>query len=330
MAILVTGAAGFIASYVCKALIAKGYEVIGIDNLNTYYDKKLKAIRLEELNEYGSFNFEKVNIENKKALYELFKRSKINGIINLAARAGVRYSIEKPELYFSTNAMGTLNLLQCAKEFGIKKFVLASTSSLYSGHDVPYKEDMSTEFPLSPYAASKKAAEVLLYTYCHLYDIQGVVLRYFTVYGPIGRPDMSYFRFIKLISDGNPIDVYGDGTQKRDFTFVEDIADGTVKAFENDNLKYEIINLGNNHPYKLIDVINMIEEYLSKKAKINFLPFHKADMFETSADINKAKKLLKWQPKIKLSEGLKLTVNWFIQNKKLLNTISLKEGDENN
>ncbi len=330
MAVLVTGAAGFIGYKVCEKLLEKGYEVTGIDNLNAYYDRRLKKIRLRLLAEKSGFRFEKLDLEKREAVEELFQKNKIEGVINLAARAGVRYSLEKPERYFAANVSGTLNILECLKKFDAKKIVLASTSSLYSGHVVPYREDMNTDRPLSPYAASKKAAEVLLYTYHHLYGVKGVVLRYFTVYGPIGRPDMSYFRFIRLIDEGKPITLYGDGSQKRDFTYVDDIADGTVKAYEKSGLGYEIINLGNNNPVELKYVISLIEQYLGKKAMINQLPFHKADMFETAADIEKASRLLGWKPKVSIEEGIKRTVDWYLKNRKLLCKLSLEEGDEKN
>lgn len=330
MAILLTGVAGFIGCKVCETLLKKGYEVIGIDNLNAYYDRRLKRLRLKLLNGAENFKFFRLDIENKRALSKLFHNFKIEGVINLAARAGVRYSIERPELYFSTNALGTLNLLQCMKNYGTTKMVLASTSSLYSGQKVPYKEDMNTEKPISPYAASKKSAEVLLYTYHHLYGIKGVILRYFTVYGPMGRPDMSYFRFIKLIDDEKAIDLYGDGSQRRDFTFIDDIAEGTVKAYEADGLGYEIINLGNSNAVELRYVIRLIEKYLGKKAKINTLPFHKADMIETHADVSKALRLLNWSPKVNIDDGIKKTVEWYQANKKYLKKLSLSEGDENN
>lgn len=330
MPVLLTGAAGFIGYKVCELLLKNGYDVVGVDNLNAYYDRRLKRLRLSLLEGKQNFRFIKLDIENKNALKKLFAEYRFDGVINLAARAGVRYSIEKPDLYFATNALGMLNLLQCMKDYGVKKIVLASTSSLYSGHKVPYSEDMNTEKPLSPYAASKKSAEVMLYTYRHLFGIEGVILRYFTVYGPMGRPDMSYFRFIKLIDEGKPIELYGDGSQRRDFTYVDDIAEGTVKAFETKGLGYEIINLGNNNAVELKYIIELIEHYLNKKAKINQLPFHKADMFETCADIKKALELLNWSPKVKVEEGIKNTVEWYKLNKISLKDLSLKEGDENN
>jgi UDP-glucuronate 4-epimerase len=263
-----------------------------------------------------------VDIENLEALKLLFEiYQPFDAIINLAARAGVRYSMENPFVYFTTNANGTLNLLELAKDYGIKKFVLASTSSLYAGQPMPFKESLPVNTPISPYAASKKAAEVTCYTYHYLYGIDISIVRYFTVYGPAGRPDMSIFRFIYKIMKGEPIEVFGDGTQSRDFTYVDDIAEGTVRALK--PLGYEIINLGGNQPYQLNEVIQIIEELLGKKAKIVYKSFHKADLKATWADINKAKQLLDWEPKVSLQEGLRKTVEWFKKNWNWLKEIEI-------
>jgi nucleoside-diphosphate-sugar epimerase len=311
--ILLTGAAGFIGFYTAKKLLEEGYTVIGVDNLNDYYSPSLKLWRIEQLKKYPNFKFHKLDIEDLPALNLLFEiYSPFGAIVNLAARAGVRYSIENPFVYMTTNAIGTLNLLELAKEYGIKKFVLASTSSLYAGQPMPFKEDLPVNTPISPYASSKKSAEILCYTYHYLYGIDISILRYFTVYGPAGRPDMSIFRFIYWLMKGQPIEIYGDGSQKRDFTYVEDIAEGTVKALK--PLNYEIINLGGNHPYSLREVIEILEELTGKKAKIIYKPFHKADLKATYADITKAQNLLSWHPKTSLKEGLKKTVQWFKEN----------------
>jgi len=320
--VLLTGAAGFIGSYVAKRLLEKGYRVVGVDNLNNYYDPRLKKYRLKQLSENPNFTFYRVDIENKEALRVIFQDTKPDGVINLAARAGVRYSLVNPFVYETTNSLGTLNLLETMREFGLKKFVLASTSSLYAGQPMPFKEDLPVNTPISPYAASKKAAEVMSYTYHYLYGFDVTVVRYFTVYGPAGRPDMCIFRFIKWIDEGTPITVYGDGTQSRDFTFVEDIAEGTVRAYETET-SYEIINLGGNHPHELKEVIELIEKYLGKKAEIIYKPFHKADLKATWADITKAKKLLGWEPKVPLEEGLKRTVDWHVENREFVRTIPL-------
>ncbi|WP_456436176.1 GDP-mannose 4,6-dehydratase [Thermovibrio ammonificans] len=320
--VLLTGAAGFIGYRTAKLLLEKGYKVIGVDNLNNYYDPKLKEYRLNLLKENRNFKFYRLDIENFEALKVVFEENSFEGVINLAARAGVRYSIENPFVYETTNSLGTLNLLELMKEFGLKKFVLASTSSLYAGQPMPFKEDLPVNTPISPYAASKKAAEVMSYTYHYLYGFDVTVVRYFTVYGPAGRPDMSIFRFMKWIDEGRPVEVYGDGTQSRDFTYVDDIAEGTIRAYETET-GYEIINLGGNRPHQLKEVIRLIEEYLGKKAEIIYKPFHKADLKATWADITKAREILGWEPKVPLEEGLRRTVEWHKENRDFLREITL-------
>lgn len=312
MKILLTGVAGFIGWKVAEKLLSQGHEVIGVDNLNDYYDIKIKEYRLKTLNGFKNFKFYKLDIENKDKLEKLFRSYKFDAVINEAARAGVRYSIQNPYIYFTTNVIGTLNLLELMKKYGVKKFVLASTSSLYAGQQMPFSETLPVNTPISPYAASKKSAEVLAYTYHYLYGIDVSIVRYFTVYGPAGRPDMSIFRFIYRTLKGEPIEIFGDGSQSRDFTYVDDIADGTIKALK--PLGYEIINLGNNNPYNLSYVIRLIEEYLGKKINIVYKDFHKADLKETWADINKAKKLLNWEPKVNLEKGIEKTIAWFKEN----------------
>ena len=312
--ILVTGSAGFIGWKTSEKLLEKGYEVVGVDNMNDYYDVRLKEWRLNQLLPHKNFKFYKIDIEVRDALKELFKSNKFDAIINLAARAGVRYSIENPYIYYTTNVMGTLNLLELAKDFGVPKFVLASTSSLYAGQPMPFKEDLPVNQPISPYAASKKAAEVLCFTYHYLYGIDVTVLRYFTVYGPAGRPDMSIFRFIKWIMEDNPVQIYGDGTQGRDFTYVDDIAEGTIKALK--PLGYEIINLGGgNRPVSLNDILDMVGAELKKKVRVNYGNFLKVDLKSSWADINKAQKLLGWSPNYSMNEGIRLTINWFLMNR---------------
>ncbi len=320
--VLLTGAAGFIGFKVALELLDRGYRVIGIDNMNDYYDPKLKEYRLGLLREKENFKFYRVDIENLEALRVIFEDNPIGGVINLAARAGVRYSIENPFVYTTTNTLGTLNLLELMKEFGVRKFVLASTSSLYAGQPMPFKEELPVNTPISPYAASKKGAEVMAYTYHYLYGFDVTVLRYFTVYGPAGRPDMCIFRFIKWIDEGKPITVYGDGTQSRDFTFVDDIVRGTVEAYQT-KTGYEIINLGGNRPHQLKEVIGLIEKYLGKRAEIVYKPFHKADLKATWADISKAKRILGWEPQIPLEEGLRRTVEWHVQNREFVRGVTL-------
>ncbi len=323
--ILVTGAAGFIGAFVVNELLKNGYTVLGIDNLNTYYDPLLKEKRLKWLEDREGFTFLQGDIEDFEFINGILKDFRPSAIINLAARAGVRYSMENPFVYVTTNTLGTLNLLESAKMHQVKKFVLASTSSLYAGENMPFSETLSVNRPISVYAATKKGAEAISYSYHYLYDIDVTIFRYFTVYGPLGRPDMSVFRFIKWIDEGTPLILYGDGSQMRDFTYVEDIARGTVLGLK--PLGYEIINLGGNKPYKLSYMIELVENYLGKKAKIEQRPFHKADLKATWADIEKAKRLLDWEPEVHLEEGIKRIVDWYIQNRDWLTMVSVEEGD---
>ena len=265
---LVTGTAGFIGSQVSKHLLDQGDQVVGIDNLNDYYDVRLKSWRLEQLKTHPNsenFSFFELDIQDQFKLVDLFSaEGPFIAVLNLAARAGVRYSMENPHIYLSTNAEGTLNLLKCMHENGCRKLVLASTSSLYAGQKMPFSEDLSVNEPLSPYAASKKAGELMAYSYHKLYQLDISVVRYFTVFGPAGRPDMSIFRFIKWIDEGLPIEIFGDGSQSRDFTYVDDIARGTIAATQ--DLGYEIINLGGGrHPVSLNTIISKLEELLGKK-----------------------------------------------------------------
>jgi len=323
--IIVTGCAGFIGWKVSEMLLDFGKEVIGIDNLNDAYDVRLKEWRLNQLLPRDKFKFYKLDISHKETTFDFFKQIEANSgdaIINLAARAGVRQSLENPWVYYETNVIGTINLLECCKNHGIKKFVLASTSSLYGNHNkIPFREDDDTNRPLSPYAASKKAAETLCFTYHHLYGLDVTVFRYFTVYGPAGRPDMSIFRFIKWILENQPLIIYGDGSQSRDFTYVDDIARGTILGLK--NLGYEIINLGSDCPHSLMEIVKTIEDITGKKAVIKYEPFHKADVEKTWAEISKAQSLLTWNPKTKIFCGLDEIVNWFYKNMSLVRYINI-------
>jgi UDP-glucuronate 4-epimerase len=327
---LVTGCAGFIASKVCKFLLDEGNAVVGADNLNDAYDRKLKEWRLEEFRGQSSFSFFNVDISNKADVSKLFTKQSgparnYDGVINLAARAGVRKSVEDPWVYIRTNVEGTLNLLEACQQSQIKKFVLASTSSLYAGNNpVPFSEDSDTNSPQSPYTASKKAAEVLAYTYHHLYGIDVSVVRYFTVYGPAGRPDMSIFRFVRKIYEEETLSVFGDGLQERDFTYVDDIARGTIAALR--PLGYEIINLGGDRQVTLMDLINMISSEVGRVPSIKYYPSHPADIRSTWADISKARKILGWAPQVSLEEGIRRTVRWYIDNRD--RAILLSTGEE--
>jgi UDP-glucuronate 4-epimerase len=320
--ILLTGAAGFIGSKTTRVLLDKGFAVVGLDNLNDYYDVGLKQHRLNYLLQKQNFTFHHGDIENLETLDQLFAANTFKAVLNLAARAGVRYSMENPHVYLTTNSHGTLNLLEMMRKYAVNKMVLASTSSLYAGQPMPFVEDLPVNTPISPYAASKKAAEVMAYSYHYLFGMDISVVRYFTVYGPAGRPDMSVFRFIKWIDEGIPIELFGDGSQARDFTYVDDIANGTVKAIR--DVGYEIVNLGGGkNPVSMLYVIGKIEEYLGKKALIDQKPFHKADILETWADISKAGSLFDWKPEIGLDEGLRRTVDWYLENKSWLKDIKL-------
>ena len=357
---LVTGCAGFIASRVCEILLEQGHTVVGVDNLNDYYDVRLKDWRLSRLlgssarplgsdskksiylgagsittssassnspsplapHSPGKFTFHALDLEDLASLDRLFDANKFDGVLNLAARAGVRYSMENPHVYLTTNTHGTLNILECMRKHGVKKHVLASTSSLYAGCTMPFTEDLSVNTPLSPYAATKKGAELMAYSYFKLYGLDTTVLRYFTVFGPAGRPDMSIFRFIKWIEAGEPLELMGDGSQSRDFTYVDDIARGTIVALK--PLGYEIINLGGgNNPITLQAVIAFIEKALGNKAIIDLKPFHIADIKETWADISKAERLLDWKPEISPLDGFQKSVDWYLANKSWCQQIRL-------
>ncbi len=321
--VLVTGCAGFIGWKVSQLLIEMNKKVTGIDNINNYYDPALKRWRLKSLKKYPGFTFYKADIGNYKKLKDIFAEQKIDAVINLAARAGVRASVEDPWVYLDTNTKGTLNLLECSKDHKVKKFVLASTSSLYASLDMPFKETSVTDTPLAPYSATKKGAEAICHAYHYLYGIDISILRYFTVYGPAGRPDMSIFKFVKNMDAGKSIPVFGDGNQTRDFTYIDDIADGTIRALR--PVGYEIINLGGDHPVKLNYVIKLLEENLGKKAKRKVLKRHPADVTATWAHIEKAGKLLGWKPRMSLEQGVENTVAWFMENKKFLKSLDWKD-----
>lgn len=314
---VLTGAAGFIGSRVADLLIAGSHRVIGIDNLNDAYDVRLKDWRLGRLLQQPAFTFHRIDIFDRAAVEDVFRRHAddgIDAIINLAARAGVRQSVENPWIYYDANCTGSLNLLEQCRTHSIPKFVLASTSSLYGTNtEMPFREDIDTSRPLSPYAASKKAAETLAFTYHYLYGIDVSVLRFFTVYGPAGRPDMSLFRFVQSVSEERIVPIYGDGQQSRDFTFVDDIARGAIAALR--PLGYEVINLGSDAPVVLADALAMVEELVGKKANVERSAAHKSDVRATWADIGKAERLLGWRPQVTLREGIGRLVDWYNDNR---------------
>jgi nucleoside-diphosphate-sugar epimerase len=310
---LVTGAAGFIASRVCEMLLADGHQVMGVDNMNDAYDVRLKNWRLEQLTTRPGFSFFRLDINDRDRMQELFQEHPV-AVVNLAARAGVRQSVSDPWVYVSANMTGTVTLLELCRQFGVRKFLLASTSSIYGAHNpAPFKEDADTGRPLSPYAASKKGGEVTCYTYNYLYGIDIAIPRYFTVFGPAGRPDMSLFRFVQWISEGRSVTVYGDGLQTRDFTYVDDIARGTIACLELSG--YQIVNLGGDRPVALGDAIRAIESRVGKKALVRNLPMLPSDVTATWADISRAKALLRWHPKISFEEGIDRMCEWYAQNR---------------
>lgn len=320
--ILLTGVAGFIANRTAQFLLEQGNKVIGVDNMNDYYDVRIKEHRLNKIIDHPNFEFHKIDIEDYSALETLFKAHQFDAVLNLAARAGVRYSLENPHVYMTTNANATLNLLELMRHNGVKKMVLASTSSLYAGQPMPFLETLPVNTPISPYAASKKAAEMSCYSHAYQYDLDISVVRFFTVYGPAGRPDMSIFRFIKWIDEGTPIELFGDGTQARDFTYIDDIAKGVIKAMK--PVGFEVFNLGGgNNPITINYTIEFAEKYLGKKAIIENKPFHKADIMETWANIDKAKEILGWEPEISLDEGLTKSLDWYVENREWLKDIVL-------
>ena len=317
MKYLVTGCAGFIGWKVTEFLLEAGHTVVGIDNVNKAYDTQVKQWRLQQLEGTPNLQLHRSDICDRDALQAIFEKSTptFDAVINLAARAGVRQSVENPWVYVDTNVTGTLNLLELCREFEIQKFVLASTSSLYGANNpLPFSEEANTDGPLSPYAASKKGAESLCHSYHHLYGIDVTIFRFFTVYGPAGRPDMSAFRFVQWISEGKPVIVYGDGKQSsRDYTYLEDIARGVIAGLK--PLNYEVINLGSDSPIVLIDTIRLIEELIGKKAQLSHQPFHPADVRATWADIRKAEKLLDWRPQVTFREGITALVEWYQANR---------------
>ncbi|HMN59769.1 MAG TPA: NAD-dependent epimerase/dehydratase family protein [Anaerolinea sp.] len=309
---LVTGAAGFIASRVCELLLDEGHEVAGVDNLCDAYDVRLKHYRLRRLLDRPGFTYHALDIADKSGVDALVGSGEpYAGVINLAARAGVRASLENPWVFVNTNMTGTLNLLEAARKRGIPKFILASTSSLY-GNDAPLPtpETASSDRPLQPYAASKKGAEAMCHAFHFLYGIDVTIFRYFTVYGPAGRPDMVMFRFVQWIKEGRPVRLNGDGNQSRGFTYVDDIARGTILGLK--PVGYEIINLGGHEVITMNEMIARLEVLLGEKARVEYHPPVKADMLANQADVSKARALLGWQDQVNLDEGMKRMVDWYL------------------
>jgi len=309
---LVTGVAGFIASRVAEMLLDAGHTVTGLDNLNDAYDVRVKEYRLKRLLNRQGFSFHRLDIADREAINQqpAISHQQFDAVFNLAARAGVRQSLENPWVYVDTNMTGTLNLLELCRHRNIPKFILASTSSIYGADaPLPTPETANSDRPLQPYAASKKGAEAMCHAYHFLYGIDVTVFRYFTVYGPAGRPDMSMFRFAQWISEGLPLKLNGDGEQSRGFTYVDDIARGTILGLK--PLGYEIINLGGHETITMNSLIGLIEELVGKNARVEHYPANPADMFANWANIEKAKRLLNWTPQVSLAEGISNLIKWY-------------------
>lgn len=316
-----TGAAGFIASRVAEYLIMDGHTVVGVDNMNDAYDVRMKEYRLHRLQAMPGFTFHKLDVSDR-AIISRFKADRFDAVINLAARAGVRASVENPWVFVETNVIGTLNMLELCRQSGTQKFLLASTSSIY-GEDPPYPtpETASSDKPLQPYAASKKGAEALAHSYHYLHGLDVSVVRYFTVYGPAGRPDLALFRFTRWIREGQPVQIYGDGEQSRGFTYVDDIARGTVQALK--PLGYEIINLGGHEVITINDLVTLVEETVGKKATVVYGPPNPADMRSNWADVTKAGALLGWEPQVDLREGVRRLYEWYAQERSWVKDVHL-------
>jgi UDP-glucuronate 4-epimerase len=308
---LVTGAAGFIGARTSEMLLEQGHTVTGLDNLNHAYDPRLKEYRLRRLQAIPGFDFVLADISDRAILESTALERRFDAVVNLAARAGVRASVEDPWVFLDTNVTGTLNLLELCRRNGIPKFLLASTSSIYGANPIyPTPETESSSEPLQPYAASKKGAEAMAHAYRHLYGLDVSIVRYFTVYGPAGRPDLSIFRFVQWVVEGRPVLIYGDGAQSRGFTYVDDIARGTILALQ--PLGYEILNLGGHEVITINDLVEMVEEITGRKAVIEHGPVNPADMRTNQADVGKARRLLGWEPQVSMADGIRRLVDWYM------------------
>lgn len=311
---ILTGAAGFIGSQVGQRLLAEGHEVWGVDNLNDVYDPRMKHFRLRALQKHKAFHFLQEDISDRGIIEHLLQVPRVACIINLAAIAGVRASTTNPWSYLNTNTTGCLNMLEVARHGDVPKFIQASTSSLYGNDGTPPHDELApSDHPLAPYAASKKGAEAFCYSYHHLYGLDCSILRYFTVYGPAGRPDMVMFRFCQWIAEGRPVTITGNGEQSRGFTHVFDIAKGTLLARK--QLGYEVFNLGGHEVISINALLSMFEERLGKKAERQYIPSHPADVFTNVANVNKARTMLGWQPEVSLQDGVQGMVDWYLENR---------------
>ena len=329
MKILVSWTAGFIGYHACKLLLDNGHEIIGIDNLNDYYDINLKKHRLSLLKKYKTFVFYKIDIQDHQSLENIFKKYKFDYVLHLAAQAGVRYSIENPSIYIQSNITGFLNILEACRHNNIKHLVYASSSSVYGLNELqPYSENHSVNHPVSLYGATKKSNELMAHSYSELYSLPTTGLRYFTVYGPLGRPDMSPMIFADSILNNKPIKVYNNGKHKRDFTYIDDIVNGTINildkipisddkwsglkpGFASSSAPWKIYNIGNSHPVELLEYIECLEKYLGKKAIKEMVPFQPGDMESTFADVDALKNIINYEPKTNLDEGIKYFCGWY-------------------
>lgn len=316
MNILVTGGAGFIGSNLCEKLAGAGEKIICIDNFNDYYNPKIKEENLRSLEGSANFILYRMDILDREKLKEVFTKHRFDMVIHLAARAGVRPSISNASLYEAVNVQGTINILECCRKYGIGKLIFASSSSVYGGNKkIPFSEDDIVDRPISPYAATKKAGELICYTYSHLFNISVYCYRFFTVYGPRQRPEMAIHKFTRLITEEKPIEIFGDGSSSRDYTYVEDIVD--IIASNLENVKgYEIINLGNSNPVKVTELIKFIEKAANKKAQVKYAGVQAGDVPVTYADILKAKKMLKYNPKTRIEEGINKFTAWYMDARK--------------
>lgn len=315
MKVLVTGSAGFIGYHLIQKLLQRGDVVLGIDSLNDYYDPALKNKRNELLEGNTSYTFKQVDICDKDALRAVFDEFKPEMIVHLAAQPGVRYSLINPGAYANSNVLGTINIFEMAKDFGIKRVVFASSSSVYGANKkIPFSEKDVTDAPVSLYAATKKACELIAHSYHDIYKTEMVGLRFFTVYGPWYRPDMALFSFSKNIVRGDSVKLFNNGEMKRDFTYVTDIVDGIIASMDTPNLQFEIFNLGCDDPVELQQVVGLLEKRLGVDAKKEYLPMQKGDVKITYADVSKAKELLGFEPKVHIEEGIELFTKWFKEN----------------
>lgn len=316
--VLITGGIGFIGFHLCKFLLEQNISVIAIDNLNDYYDINLKNARLEILKKYSNFNFIKCDIADNNSLERVFKDYTPQIVVNLAAQAGVRYSIENPRAYLDSNLIGFFNILECCRHYPVEHLLFASSSSVYGNQSkIPFSVDDNVDHPISLYAATKKSNELLAYSYAHLYNIPSTGLRFFTVYGPFGRPDMAYFSFTNKIVHGEVINIFNNGDMLRDFTYIDDIVMGISKMIycppkvNSSGDKYKIYNIGNNKPEKLLDFVNILEQELDIKAKKQFFPMQPGDVYQTYADVSELEKDFGFRPKTSLKIGLKKFVAWY-------------------